>query len=398
MYFPPYIDGSGVHIPTYEDRLSALLTSYRAIFGPEANLEISSPDYQLLSLFARALDDLSQIVLVDFASRNPLYASGVGLDLLLPLLGLSRGGATYSTVPLRLTGTPLAVLPAAPEALDDAGYRWACQTAGIQLDESGQSLVLAVCATPGAISAPAGSVRHLVSPVPGLSAVVNPSAATPGTEAETDASCRARLRQAATAPALTPLEAIRDAVASVPGVLACAVYENDTEETDAKGIPPHAICVVIAGGAAGAVAQAIFAKKAPGIGTHGTLSTQIQDAFGVSHTVRLQRASNAYFSLTIELRMLPGYDPSTPDKIRAALVTWCASLGIGQDLVLSTLYPILYAAAPGAADASSASPPFSVSLLTATWAGQSTATILTAQWNQRFALRAEQVQILEVAG
>ena len=66
MYFAPYIDASGVHLPTYQDRLDALLSSYRTIFGPEANLEISSPDYQLLSVFARALDDLSQLILVGF--------------------------------------------------------------------------------------------------------------------------------------------------------------------------------------------------------------------------------------------------------------------------------------------------------------------------------------------
>ena len=106
MYFAPYIDGGGVHIPTYEDRLEALITSYKAIFGPEMNLEPSAPDYQLLSVFARALDDLSELILVDFASRNPRYASGVGLDLLLPLYGLTRGGATRSSVPLTLTGTP----------------------------------------------------------------------------------------------------------------------------------------------------------------------------------------------------------------------------------------------------------------------------------------------------
>ena len=117
MYFAPYISGNGVQIPTYAERLEALVSAYRNIFGSDINLEVSSPDYQLLSVFARALDDLTQIILVDFASRNPQYASGVGLDLLLPLHGLVRGGATYSTVPLTLTGTPNAVLPEAPQVL-----------------------------------------------------------------------------------------------------------------------------------------------------------------------------------------------------------------------------------------------------------------------------------------
>ena len=109
-YFPPYIDASGVHLPTYEDRLAALVASYQSIFGPDVNLEISSPDYQLLSLFARALDDQSQLILADFNARNPQYATGAALDLLMPLYGLSRAGATCSTAIVQLTGSPNAVL------------------------------------------------------------------------------------------------------------------------------------------------------------------------------------------------------------------------------------------------------------------------------------------------
>lgn len=389
MYFTPYIDGNGIHIPTYADRLDALVSAYRQIFGSEINLEISSPDYQLLSVFARALDDFSQIILVDFASRNPQYASGVALDLLLPLHGLVRQGATFSTVPLTLTGTPNAVLPSAPQVLDDAGYIWACQTAGIRLNESGTALVTAVCTSPGAVSAPAGSVRHLVSPVSGLSSAVNPSAAVPGAEAETDASCRARLLAAAAAPAMTTLDAIRRAVLSVPGVTACSVLENDTDSTDARGLPAHSICVLFAGGNADAVARAVFDRKAPGVGTYGSLPRPVTDAWGNEHTVNLQRISNLPVSLTLELAPLSGYDSATvPDAIRAALAAWGDGLSVGQPLVLSSLYPVIYAAVP------SAVPLFSIRSLTATAAGATTSDTVSAAWNQKILIRAAQIAIV----
>ena len=35
-YFAPYIDASGIHMPTYEDRLQDLCSAYRTIFGQEA--------------------------------------------------------------------------------------------------------------------------------------------------------------------------------------------------------------------------------------------------------------------------------------------------------------------------------------------------------------------------
>ncbi|MEE3403772.1 MAG: hypothetical protein VZR73_06790 [Acutalibacteraceae bacterium] len=89
-YFAPYIDGSGLHMPTYEDRLAALVESYQSIFGIDSELSPSVPDYQLLSVVARALDDTSALVLNAFNSRNPAYATGESLDLLLPQYGLTR--------------------------------------------------------------------------------------------------------------------------------------------------------------------------------------------------------------------------------------------------------------------------------------------------------------------
>ena len=389
MYFAPYIDGSGVHIPTYEDRLEALITSYKAIFGPEMNLEPSAPDYQLLSVFARALDDLSELILVDFASRNPQYASGVGLDLLLPLFGLTRGGATRSSVPLTLTGTPGAVLPEAPRVLDDAGYIWACQTAGIRLDESGTALVSALCETPGAISAPAGSVSRLVAPVAGLFSAVNQAAAAPGTEAETDASCRRRLGLAAASAAVDTMDAIRAAVLAVENVTACVIYENDTEETDEHGLPPHSISVVFSGGNARAVAAAVFAKKAPGVGTYGSLPVPVTDGFGVSRTLNLMRAVTDNVAVTVELQPLAGFDAEAmPEKIRSALADYSASLQIGQDLVVPSLYQVCYAAD------TSPRPTFSISLISAALAGSSTAGVLAAAWNHRLSLPAAMIHII----
>ena len=76
-YFAPYIDETGIHMPTYEDRLSDLCDKYRAIFGQEAALDPAVPDYQLLSVFAKALDDTSAYVLSAYNSRNPGYAQGM---------------------------------------------------------------------------------------------------------------------------------------------------------------------------------------------------------------------------------------------------------------------------------------------------------------------------------
>ena len=83
-YFAPYIDQTGIHMPTYAGRLGELTEAYKNIFGVDAELSAAVPDYQLLSVFAKALDDISALVLQAYNSRNPAYASGQALDLLLP--------------------------------------------------------------------------------------------------------------------------------------------------------------------------------------------------------------------------------------------------------------------------------------------------------------------------
>ena len=43
-YFPPYIDATGIHMPTYADRLEDLCSAYRSVFGQEAELSPAVPD------------------------------------------------------------------------------------------------------------------------------------------------------------------------------------------------------------------------------------------------------------------------------------------------------------------------------------------------------------------
>ncbi len=115
-YFAPYIDGTGLHMPTYEDRLADLWEKYCVIFDVDPSLSASAPDYQLLAAFARMLDEVSALIAQVFGSRNPglhtgyittfkiaprdeneAMASGQALDLLLSQYGLTRRYMPYNT-------------------------------------------------------------------------------------------------------------------------------------------------------------------------------------------------------------------------------------------------------------------------------------------------------------
>ena len=118
-YFAPYIDDTGIHMPTYEDRLQDLLAAYRSIFGLDARLTPEVPDYQLLSVFAKALDDASALAVDAFNSRNPFYARGAGLDLLLPQFGLTRlSGESDAAARARIRGSLAGRSTSIPDALE----------------------------------------------------------------------------------------------------------------------------------------------------------------------------------------------------------------------------------------------------------------------------------------
>ncbi|MBR2660563.1 MAG: hypothetical protein IKE15_04095 [Clostridia bacterium] len=260
-YFAPYIDDSGLHMPTYEDRLEDLVESYRSIFGVESELSASVPDYQLLSVFAKALDDVSALCLQAYNSRNPQYAAGAALDLLLPQYGITRAAG------------------------------------------------------------------------------------------ETDAEVRARIRTSLAGRGTSGTDALLAAVKNARGVKDARVYVNDTDSADADGIPAHSVAVVTRGGNGAAVAEAIWNKKAPGIGTWGSTSKSITDAAGNEHTVSFTPYTDKMIQIYPYITLLAGGDQQAiTDAVAPAITDYVDRLGLGISLNVPQLYGVAYAADPGIAN------------------------------------------------
>ena len=259
-YFAPYIDGTGVHMPTYEDRLDDLVTAYRNIFGVEAELSASVPDYQLLSVFAKALDDTSALVVQDFNSRNPMLACGAALDLLLPQYGMVRA------------------------------------------------------------------------------------------EGETDASVRARIRTSLASRSTNSYDALYAAVMNAKSIDDAKVYVNDTDTTDANGIPAHNIAVVTKYGTTKSVAQAIFDHKPPGIGTYGSTTGTAKDAAGNSYQIKFTRYTDRLVFIYPFISVLPGGDQAAIEAaVLSAVHGFIDKFKIGEALIIPQLYGVIYGADPALA-------------------------------------------------
>ncbi len=385
-YTSPYLDASGMHIPTYEERMESLLAGYKQIFGTDVYLEADSKDYQLLSLFARAVDDLTAAVTDVYNARDPNYASGNALDLLLSLNGIRRRSATYGTVTLTLTGAPGAVLPAGMQARDDQGFLWRIPTA-VTLGEDGKAEASAACLTAGAILAPAGTITTIHTPTSTWNSVTNAEPSTPGRDVETDAAVRERRSLSVSLPSRGILDGLRSALADLDGVQYVSVLENAEGEEDANGLPAHSVCAVVDGGSDADIAKTLYLKKSPGVKTYGSSSAVYTDEWGNKNTMGFTRPTAVPVTIHVTLKQLDGWDSDTMQAaIKAAVTASVTSLGIGKPLIVSTLYGVIFTAC------GTSTPAFAVTSLTAQTASQSaTGDAITAAYNEQLSTDAAHI-------
>jgi len=377
-YSAPQLTDNGITLPTYEERLEDLKNGCKQIFGDDIYLEPDSMLYQLISLVAKCWDDLNSVILDTYNARNPYYASGTALDALLLLAGLRRKGATQSTVTLKLTGSPEITIPAGCQAIDDAGYVWEISDE-VTFDSNGIAEAVASCTTPGAITAGVGTITGINTVVPDWFEVTNEAEAIPGNNVETDAEARLRRSLSLSLPAMSIQDGIRAALLALEGVESVNLVVNNGSATSADGIPGHSICAVVDGGDSAKIAETIFLKKAPGVGTYGNTTVSHIDAYGETNQINYSVPTDATISVELHVHVFSTTDESVlTDVIPQAIADYISSLGIGENLIVSQLYSVIYTANPNSATT------FSVTGVTASGNSQTDVEgILSIRYDQR---------------
>lgn len=339
-----YIDKTGIHTPTYPEVLAELQGSYRAIFGSDVYLEADSQEGQMIAMFALAIHDANQLAVSVYNSFSPQTAQGAGLSRMVKINGIARISASSSTVDLTLTGQAGTVITGGV-AEDVAGQKWDLPETVI-IPTGGEVTVTATARDAGAVQAAAGDVNVISTPTRGWQSVVNAQAATPGTDAETDAALRLRQGVSTALPSLTVLEGIVGALANLDGVTRVQGYENDADEADGNGIPAHCLAMVVEGGEVAGIAEAIAAKKTPGAGTYGDISATVEDAYGLLSTIQFFRPGEVPIDAEVVITPRAGYVSTTGTSIQEGLAEYFNELEIGEDVLLSKLYTPINSAEP----------------------------------------------------
>ncbi|EKM7480825.1 baseplate J/gp47 family protein [Klebsiella pneumoniae] len=330
------VTAEGISAPDYQTVLDTITGYFQQIYGSDAYLDPDSKDGQMVALVALAIHDANNTAISVYRSFSPATALGDALTSNVKINGITRRAATNSTVDLLLTGTVGTTITNG-SVRDTNGVVWNLP-ATVVIGSDGTVVATATCANSGAVAAVAGSVNGINTPTRGWASVTNPLAATVGVAAETDAELRVRQSQSVALASLTPFDAVDGAIANVEGVTRHKLFENDTETTDANGLPEHSISAVVEGGDATEIANTIRSVKGQGVSTYGTTAVVVTDKYGNPYTIRFSRPVDVPVFVSITLRALTGYTSDVGDEMKAAVASYINSLAIGDSVLLSRVY------------------------------------------------------------
>jgi uncharacterized phage protein gp47/JayE len=305
------LDSTGLQVKSRTDLVADLTAGFKAIYGSDINLDSNSPDAQLVQIFAQGGVDLRELLVAVYNSFDPDRAIGRTLDARCAINGVYRNAGTYSTVVVSVTVDRALTLPGLSDfptsgaftVSDLAGTKWSLgTTTPISNGSYPYTTTLTFQAvTQGAVTAAANALTFITTPTLGVLSVNNSASATVGTDEETDASLRLRRQKALAIPAKGSYESLLSAVTAVDNVTQAVLYENTTNVTDANGVAPHGVWLIVNGGVSAEIAAAAYARRPLGTPMQGSVTVNITQVDGSTFPLKFDRptAQLLYVSYSI---------------------------------------------------------------------------------------------------
>ena len=325
---------NGRFVPETEDEiLDVLINNAHDAFGPDLNDDEEAIIRILYIPVARLLADSQQDLKVVMDSAQLEFAEGRALELLTALIGVRRRAATKSmgaaefyretssnvdyTIP---RGTKIQT-----DEVDAIRFE-TTESATLSAGSTSVSGVPIAAVEPGVESnIGSNALTVMTDPPAGIESVTNPTQTDGGTNAEDDDELRSRAKDELSDGMRGTARAIRNQLIKMQNVKSVSLFINDTNSTDAAGIPAHHTEAVVEGGSDQEVGQTIFDSKGAGDGTHGgsygtlvTVNAEIEN--GQTHPVSFSRPSLVKIYVDIEIETDESYEGDT--DLRDAIVEY----------------------------------------------------------------------------
>ena len=314
-------DSNGLQVATRTELLEALTQAFQNIYGADVNLDQSSPDGQLLNLFAQGGVDVRELLMQIYNSFDPDNCSGRILDSRCAINNIFRKGGTFTTVAIDITTDRTVTLQGLDDNYNDVnatGYTIQ-DSAGNQFIlistqtlQAGTTRVLFRSKDIGAIQTTLNTITIPVTIVLGVVSVNNPVDATEGENEESDYDLKVRRRQSVSIGSSGYLNGLLATVLQLNGVTDAALYENYTGEVDENGTPAHCMWLIVEGGSAEEIADAIYRKKSYGCNMRGNESYTITTVSAQQFVAKWDEPTEQ--ELYVKFNIIPSISGTVFDK------------------------------------------------------------------------------------
>lgn len=324
------ITSQGLETDTLDEVIAYLTTQFQNIYGADINLDSSTPDGQIINIFAQAVVDLEDLLTQIYSGFDPDLAIGVTLDQRVALNGIQRQGGTNTITPVSITTDRALNLngldnayPSLPlfVVADNAGNNWQLIISET-IAAAGTYNLNFQAEVPGEVLTTPNTITVPVTFVLGVSGINNPTTYTSlGVNEESDASLRLRRQKAVSLSSKGYLAGLLAALQNINGVVNAFVYENTSGVTDSDGVPGHSIWVIVEGGSSAEIADAIYSKRNAGCGMKGDIEFTITQVDGSLFVVRWDDVETEDLHIEFDAESINGIDPVNATLLKNGLVT-----------------------------------------------------------------------------
>ena len=330
---------------TYDEILEDKIAKAKELFGEDIETTENTPLGKYIRINAFDQAELEETAEMIYYSAFPNTAVGTSLDRLCPFVGIARNPASASQFTVEVTGTAGAEIPIEFLVGTESGITF-YNTMTVTLDENGKGEIIVECTETGEI----GNVHYseivqIVNPDADITSVKGNSVVSLGSEIESDYSLRKRFEMAREGSGSCNESAIRASLLRVPTVTSAGVVVNDTDATDAMGRPPHSFECYVSGGENyhTEIAQMIYEKKPLGIKTYGDITHKITDEAGNTHNISFSHTAYIDIQVKVNIKTDATYEGETGrEDIANNITTYINGLGVGNPVILSSLYGLIH--------------------------------------------------------
>lgn len=331
---------------TYDEIVNDKIERAQELFGEDIETDETTPlgKFIRINAYDQALaEEEAEAV---YYARFPNTATGVSLDRLCAFTGISRNSAEPAQFKIQAKGVAGKTIPFGFLVGTESEINYYC-TADTEIGEDGICEFTAECTTAGTDgNVSAKNINIIVNPSADVEEVCGVSVIKAGADVESDYALRQRFNEAKEGQGSCNENSIRTALLRVPTVTSASVIVNESDAEDSSSRPPHSFECFISGGEKyqEEIAKAIYEKKPIGIKTFGTQSCTITDEGGYSHIINFSHTTNLDVAVSIKIKINTDFNTATGiDEIKDNIITYINGLGVGSDVILSSLYGKIHA-------------------------------------------------------